>query len=260
MPEIIKKCPICNGELYISELQCKDCNLKLSGDFKVSFFDSLSKEQQDFLIAFVKHKGNLRSLVQDEDFDITYAGARKQLSNLAKLLPDKKRDINVETDIQVDENDVSASNIIKAKLKQSDGKARVESLTGKEYEIYAKADNTFYCNELESSPKYTYEVFDKIVGYRLEKDNTIVVDKEVPKGDGRGKKLGEPGCDENTVVGRIAMHIGKKEGESVDDPVAVLVAILDWAGVAENKRGYIQLTKEYLEEIERKNKKTVNNE
>jgi len=56
------------------------------------------------------------------------------------------------------------------------------------------------------------------------------------------------------------MHIGKKEGESVDDPVAVLVAILDWAGVAENKRGYIQLTKEYLEEIERKNKKTVNNE
>jgi|GEM_PF-1637432 len=137
-----------------------------------------------------------------------------------------------------------ASAIIKAKLEQAGGKASILSLTGKIYEVYAKADNTFYCDELESSPKYGYEVFDEIVDGALENGN------ELPKGDGRGKKFGEPGCDENTVVGRIAMHIGKKEGESVDDPVSVLVAILDWAGVAENNRGYIQLAEEFLKSLE----------
>ena len=38
---------------------------------------------------------------------------------------------------------------------------------------------------------------------------------------------------------------GKKEGMSVFDPVFVLSAILDWAGIAHNGRGYLELTAEY---------------
>ena len=144
------------------------------------------------------------------------------------------------SDLHKKTNVNKASAIIKAKLEQAGGKVSIHSLTGKKYEIYAKADNTFYCDELESSPKYGYEVFDEIVDGALENGN------ELPKGDVRGKKFGEHGCDENTVAGRIAMYIGKMPGESVDDPVSVLVAILDWAGVAENNRGYIRLTEEFL--------------
>ena len=37
----------------------------------------------------------------------------------------------------------------------------------------------------------------------------------------------------------------KKEGMSVFDPVFVLSAILDWAGIAHNERGYLELTADY---------------
>ena len=39
--------------------------------------------------------------------------------------------------------------------------------------------------------------------------------------------------------------MGKKEGESGLDPVFILAAVLDWAGIAKNGRGEIALTAEY---------------
>ncbi len=36
-------------------------------------------------------------------------------------------------------------------------------------------------------------------------------------------------------------YYGKQDGESTLDPVFVLVAVLDWANIARNCRGYIQL-------------------
>ena len=40
-------------------------------------------------------------------------------------------------------------------------------------------------------------------------------------------------------------YAGKKEGMSVFDPVFVLSAILDWAGIVCNERGYLELTADY---------------
>lgn len=50
----------------------------------------------------------------------------------------------------------------------------------------------------------------------------------------------------DTVVGTIAIkYSGKSIGESMYNPVFVLAAILDWAGIAHNRRGDIELTAEY---------------
>ena len=40
--------------------------------------------------------------------------------------------------------------------------------------------------------------------------------------------------------------MNKSKGESVDDPVFVIAAILDWANIAKNERGKITLTSEYI--------------
>ena len=64
------------------------------------------------------------------------------------------------------------------------------------------------------------------------------------KGNSRGPndKVGHGRCTSDTVVGAIAIHyFGKKPGESCFDPVFVLAAILEWAGVAKNGRGFLQL-------------------
>lgn len=66
---------------------------------------------------------------------------------------------------------------------------------------------------------------------------------KAPKGLGRGKdKVGYGKCGEETVIYQVAtQYYGKKIGESTFDPVFVLAAILEWAGIAENGRGYIKL-------------------
>ena len=47
-------------------------------------------------------------------------------------------------------------------------------------------------------------------------------------------------------MGAIALnYAGKKLGDSVFDPVFVLAAVLEWAGIANNERGELVLTQSY---------------
>ena len=133
------------------------------------------------------------------------------------------------------------SEIIKDKLLQNGGRAIVHSLTGKAYEIRSGNDgHSFLCDQLPIKPPYTYDVFDVIVD---------LLDKQggrAEKGAGRNARLGEPRCEESTVVGAIAKkYAGKREGDSVFDPVFVMAAVLEWAEIAHNERGYIELTAKY---------------
>ncbi len=51
-----------------------------------------------------------------------------------------------------------------------------------------------------------------------------------------------------TVVGIIAYkYAGKKTGQSVFDPVFVLSAVLEWAGVVKNERGMLILSPDYMQ-------------
>ena len=83
-------------------------------------------------------------------------------------------------------------------------------------------------------------IFDVIVDLLLQSGG------KAPKGNGRNFRLGEGNCTEDTVVGALAKNYeGQRIGESVFDPVFVLAAVLDWAGIAHNERGYIELTASY---------------
>ena len=138
-----------------------------------------------------------------------------------------------------------ASEVIKHKLFSRSGVAKVTSVSDKVYEIRALPDGvSFFCEELPVTPPYRFEVFDVIT------DFLIMQGGKARKGTGRNARFGEPGCDENTVVGIIGKnYFGKKYGKSVYDPVFVLAAVLEWAGIAYNRRGYIELTPEYKEKI-----------
>ena len=55
---------------------------------------------------------------------------------------------------------------------------------------------------------------------------------------------------EDTVVGYIGAHyFGASYGTYVFDPVFVLAAVLEWAGIAHNERGYLSLTADYLAKV-----------
>lgn len=244
MQKIISKCPGCQGNLQISTLKCPDCGLELKNDFELSCFDRLNDEQLQFLLAFLKARGNLSEV--QADLNMTYSVVKRKLDELLAALNlgiaknaerVEKIDINK---LDVDYNSNRASEIIKAKLKEHGGHATVYTARGLPCEIYAEADGkTFTSDKLPIKPAYEYAVFDVIVDLLREQGG------RARKGNGRNFKLGDPGCEETTVVGAIAKYRGRKVGESVFDPVFVMAAVLEWAGIAQNGRGELILSDNY---------------
>lgn len=247
MAKMISKCPGCNGTLHITTLQCPDCGMELKNDFEMSMFDTLSGEENAFLMAFLRHRGNLKD-VQSE-LEISYPTAKKKLNELLVrlgLAEPEQEEIEMPniSNLTAVRNSTKASEIIKAKLLDNGGRVIVHTARGLPCEIIAAPDGkSFVSKKLPVKPPYEYKVFDAIV------DLLIANGGRARKGNGRNYKLGHPECDENTVVGIVAIYAGKKLGESVYDPVFVLAAVLEWAGIASNERGELVLTQSYRSKL-----------
>ena len=145
----------------------------------------------------------------------------------------------------IPKDSTKASDIIKQMLIEHGGQAIVYTARGLPCEVRVAPDGvSFFSNKLPSNPPYRYEVFDVIV------DLLISQGGHARKGNGRNYKLGEPDCDVTTVVGAIGYNYAhKKTGTSVFDPVFVLAAILEWAGIVSNERGELVLTASYQEKL-----------
>lgn len=252
MSKVISECPACGTKLRITSLRCTGCGMELRNDFELSLFDALNPEQMDFLITFLKHRGNMSSL--QSDLGLSYPAAKKRLDDLLaalNLVEDSRQDPQrikdrEEIDMSswyVNENSTKASDIIKRKLMENNGRAVVHTAQGLPCEIRAASDGiSFLCNKLPGSHSWRYEVFDVIVELLISRGG------RARKGNGRNFKLGEPGCDETTVAGAIGyQYFRAQSGESVLDPVFVLAAILEWADIARNGRGELVLTASYRE-------------
>ncbi len=239
MKQIISSCPCCHETLRISTLQCPECGTEIKNDFELSRFDLLDDNQYDFLLSFLKCRGSLKDVQAERG--ISYPTAKKQLDDLLQALnlDTKKEKIPVEVDLRnltADRSSKKASEIIKAKLIDHGGHVTVYTARGLPCEIYAAEDGkSFISDKLPIKPPYEYTVFDVIVDLLQRQGGSA------RKGNGRNYKLGEPGCEENTVVGTVAKYRGNRLGESVFDPVFVLAAVLEWAGIAENGRGELLL-------------------
>lgn len=245
--KLIHDCPACGTKLKITTLQCKNCGMELRNDFELSSFDALSEEQIDFLICFLKQRGNM-SLVQGE-LNISYPTAKKRLDDLLVALnlkdntqyTPKSEEVIAMSNWSILENSSLASDIVKRKLIENKGRVIVYTARGLPCEVQAAPDGkSFLSNKLPLNPPYRYEVFDVIVNLLVSQGG------KARKGNGRNFKLGQPECDETTVVGAIGYNYAHVEtGKSVYDPVFVLAAILEWAGIVRNERGELVLTADY---------------
>ena len=84
MKRLVAQCPVCQQNLKIATLQCPDCGLELRNSFEMSVFDKLRDEQYNFLMIFLKNRGNLRNL--QNELKISYPLAKKRLDDLLTVL------------------------------------------------------------------------------------------------------------------------------------------------------------------------------
>lgn len=82
--QTIGNCPICHNKLYVKTLRCDKCNTEISGQFELSPFDTLNKEQLDFALVFIKCQGNIKAI--EKQMNISYPTVKKNIDELCKAL------------------------------------------------------------------------------------------------------------------------------------------------------------------------------
>lgn len=77
---VIGQCPVCTSELHVTKLACPNCQTKIEGEFLLSKFNYLNKENLYFIEIFMKNKGNIKKV--EKELGISYPTVKKQLDEI----------------------------------------------------------------------------------------------------------------------------------------------------------------------------------
>ena len=84
MPKLPKRCPACNTHLNITRLTCSDCGTEVTGTFPPDLFSRLAPNDFDFVVLFVKSKGNIKEM--ERELGISYWTIRTRLGEIVDQL------------------------------------------------------------------------------------------------------------------------------------------------------------------------------
>ncbi|HHY68677.1 MAG TPA: DUF2089 domain-containing protein [Bacillota bacterium] len=82
--EVIGICPVCSQPMEVTELECPVCHTKISGNFQLCKFCSLTPEQKGFAEVFIKNRGNIKEV--ERELGISYPTVRSRLESLIRAL------------------------------------------------------------------------------------------------------------------------------------------------------------------------------
>lgn len=78
------KCPLCSGNLEVTETSCLDCRVQLRGHFTLAPYRNLDAEQIKFLETFLRCRGVIRDM--EAALGISYPTVRARLDALLSAL------------------------------------------------------------------------------------------------------------------------------------------------------------------------------
>ncbi len=84
LPNIPTHCPACNATMNITELRCSKCSTKVQGNFPMNKLISLSEEDREFLMTFLRSRGNIKEV--QERMGISYPTVKNRLDKLLTVL------------------------------------------------------------------------------------------------------------------------------------------------------------------------------
>lgn len=86
MKRLITQCPVCEANLQIAELECRNCGTTLRGSFEQHRcpFCALPAEQLKFLELFLRCRGNMRDV--ERTLGLSYPTVRARLDALLAAL------------------------------------------------------------------------------------------------------------------------------------------------------------------------------
>jgi hypothetical protein len=84
MQTLPNKCPICNGEIIVTRLQCQDCDSTIEGRFLHGAFEALTPEQLGFVETFIRCEGKINRM--EDEIGLSYPTIRNRLHEIIRAL------------------------------------------------------------------------------------------------------------------------------------------------------------------------------
>jgi len=84
MPKLPKHCPACSASLMVSRLTCPECGTEVTGSFPLDLFSRLAPNDFDFVVLFVKSRGNVKEM--ERELGISYWTIRTRLNEIVDQL------------------------------------------------------------------------------------------------------------------------------------------------------------------------------
>ena len=84
MQSLPSKCPICDGEIIVTRLYCRDCDSTIEGRFVSGHFENLTLEQLSFIETFVRCEGKITRM--EEELKLSYPTIRNRLHEVIRAL------------------------------------------------------------------------------------------------------------------------------------------------------------------------------
>jgi len=84
MRPILLKCPSCQGNLTVSQLNCPSCAIAINGEFMPPALLKLTPAQLDFVEVFLKNRGVIRDV--ERELGISYPTVRGRLDEVVVAL------------------------------------------------------------------------------------------------------------------------------------------------------------------------------
>jgi hypothetical protein len=78
------KCPICGGEIIVSRLNCRECDVTIEGRFEGGPFSQLTAEQLNFVETFVRCEGKITRM--ENEIGLSYPTIRNRLHEIIRAL------------------------------------------------------------------------------------------------------------------------------------------------------------------------------
>ena len=78
------QCPICGGEVVVTQISCRDCDTSIDGRFSSRTFSQLTPEQMDFVETFVRLEGKITHM--EKELGYSYPTIRKLLHDVIRAL------------------------------------------------------------------------------------------------------------------------------------------------------------------------------
>ena len=83
---MLENCPVCNGNLRVSQVYCELCGATVSGQLGLpaSHFQSLSEEQIHFVLTFLRCEGKFNRM--EDELSLSYPTLKNRLAEILSLL------------------------------------------------------------------------------------------------------------------------------------------------------------------------------